>query len=579
MGMRISQEERNYADQIYQLRQKKDLNKAIGVCLDAIARFQTSNFFHKLCGDIYYELREYQDAVNMYMEFLDRIKGIPEYFTNFTKFIKKVNFVYNISENVFDEIARRISDEKYAFVIRKGLVNVLLDVYPVSIDVEKAVEQVKANHITMEQVKRDFEKIKSLGKCKEIIYLCKASEKECQKENHSINCFLLKRLEKNRIYEYALKFVNKILAYSMDAVMVRTLFRICRYCENYDVAENYLKDNNIENKNDFNIQYELVFYYDAMGDEQNRNETLKSIERLAENRLPICQTLFKFYVKYNMLDKAQNVQRRIMSFQNAKNLRSVKQETEEVVWEKLRMLVSEQEHNRQLLAMSELIKGFSHELGQPITNIRYAIQLYYRKKRKFGIEIDAEQQQLLNSVLQQTVRVGKLLHRFAPIVSSKNEKKYFGVVSAIEHVFDDLSVRLHSENIQYTIIGDNTIELFGEELQFGQVFYNLIINSIYAIQRSGRDGILHVQVQRIEDSVQIEFMDNGIGIPIENQRKIFNPFFSTKNKETEEGGEGLGLFIVWNILKIFSGKIYVDQKYNRGAKFIIEFEKKEQEHV
>ena len=91
MGMRISQEERNYADQIYQLRQKKDLNKAIGVCLDAIARFHTSNFFHKICGDIYYELREYQDAVNMYMELLDRIKGIPEYFTNFTKFIKKVN--------------------------------------------------------------------------------------------------------------------------------------------------------------------------------------------------------------------------------------------------------------------------------------------------------------------------------------------------------------------------------------------------------------------------------------------------------------------------------------------------------
>ena len=74
-------------------------------------------------------------------------------------------------------------------------------------------------------------------------------------------------------------------------------------------------------------------------------------------------------------------------------------------------------------------------------------------------------------------------------------------------------------------------------------------------------------------------MDSGISIPIENQRKIFNPFFSTKNKETEEGGEGLGLFIVWNILKIFSCKIYVDQKYNRGAKFIIEFEKKEQNQV
>ena len=579
MGMIVSQEERNYADQIYQLRQKKELNKAIGVCLDAIARFHTSNFFHKICGDMYYELREYQDAVNMYMEFLDRIKGIPEYFTNFTKFIKKVNLVYNISENVFDEIARRVSDEKYAYVIRKGLVNVLLDVYPVSMDVEKAVEQVKANHITMEYVKRDFEKIKSLGKCKEIIYLCKASEKKCHKGNHSINCFLLKRLEKNRIYEYALKFVNKILAYSMDAVMVRTLFRICRYCENYDAAENYLKDNNIENKNDFNIQYELVFYFDAMGDEQKRNETLECIERLAENRLPICQTLFKFYVKYNMLDKAQRVQKKIMSFQDTKGLPSVKQETEDVIWEKLRMLVSEQEHNRQLLAMSELIKGFSHELGQPITNIRYAIQLYYRKKRKAGIELDSEQQQLLDNVLQQTVRVGKLLHRFAPIVSSKNEKKYFSVLRAIESIFDDLAVRLQNEYITYTISGDSTIELYGEELQFGQVFYNLIINSIYAIQRSGRNGILHVQVQRIEDSIRIEFSDNGIGIPIENQKKIFNPFFSTKNKEIDEGGEGLGLFIVWNILKIFSGKIYVDQEYRKGAKFIIEFEKKEQEYV
>ena len=40
-----------------------------------------------------------------------------------------------------------------------------------------------------------------------------------------------------------------------------------------------------------------------MGDEQKRNETLESIERLAENRLPICQTLFKFYVKYNIQNK------------------------------------------------------------------------------------------------------------------------------------------------------------------------------------------------------------------------------------------------------------------------------------
>lgn len=47
----------------------------------------------------------------------------------------------------------------------------------------------------------------------------------------------------------------------------------------------------------------------------------------------------------------------------------------------------------------------------------------------------------------------------------------------------------------------------------------------------------------------------------------------------EEGGEGLGLFIVWNILKIFSGKIYVDEQYPYGAGFIIEIGIKEKRNV
>ena len=111
--------------------------------------------------------------------------------------------------------------------------------------------------------------------------------------------------------------------------------------------------------------------------------------------MPISRTLFKLYVKYNMLDKA-------------------KEETEAVVWDRLRTLVSEQEHTRQLLAMSELIKGFSHELGQPITNIRYAIQLYYRKNRKLEINISNEEKELLDSILRQTERVGKLLNRSSP---------------------------------------------------------------------------------------------------------------------------------------------------------------------
>ena len=44
-------------------------------------------------------------------------------------------------------------------------------------------------------------------------------------------------------------------------------------------------------------------------------------------------------------------------------------------------------------------------------------------------------------------------------------------------------------------------------------------------------------------------------------------------------GEGLGLFIVWNILKLFNGSIYVDGAYEEGARFVIEIQSEEQEHV
>ena len=77
----------------------------------------------------------------------------------------------------------------------------------------------------------------------------------------------------------------------------------------------------------------------------------------------------------------------------------------------------------------------------------------------------------------------------------------------------------------------------------------------------------------------IRFKDNGIGIPKDKQRKIFEPFYSTKRKDIEEGGEGLGLYIVWNILKMFKGKINVDSEYTDGAMFIMQIEMEDEEDV
>ena len=61
--------------------------------------------------------------------------------------------------------------------------------------------------------------------------------------------------------------------------------------------------------------------------------------------------------------------------------------------------------------------------------------------------------------------------------------------------------------------------------------------------------------------------------------KIFEPFFTTKESVDDEsgGGEGLGLYIIWNIVRMFNGNIRVDREYNNGARFIITISKRQDE--
>ncbi len=241
----------------------------------------------------------------------------------------------------------------------------------------------------------------------------------------------------------------------------------------------------------------------------------------------------------------------------------------------MKELVSEQEHTRQMIALRDLLKGFSHELGQPITNVRYAVQLYQKKMQK-NLDTRHALQVLLSDILLQTNRIGMLLSRFSPIVSPKNESGKFSVRECAEKVFTDLETRLLSQNITHRIIGASALVLTGDQIQFSQVFYNLILNAMQAIEKNGHIDI-NISVSEYH-VLTIIFADNGPGIPEQNFQKIFEPFFSTKDPTSGNGGEGLGLYIVWNILKMFNGTIQIDKNFRSGTKFIIQIQQEKEAH-
>ncbi|RME23548.1 MAG: hypothetical protein D6800_09685, partial [Candidatus Zixiibacteriota bacterium] len=118
-------------------------------------------------------------------------------------------------------------------------------------------------------------------------------------------------------------------------------------------------------------------------------------------------------------------------------------------------------------------------------------------------------------------------------------------------------------------LAEDLPKLYGNPSQLQQVFTNLIINAMHAL---GPGGLLTITTRlspalgEFSGTVEILFTDTGCGIPEENIKKIFEPFYTTK----EVGkGTGLGLSVSYGIVKEHGGEIMVTSKPGQGTTFTI----------
>jgi len=131
---------------------------------------------------------------------------------------------------------------------------------------------------------------------------------------------------------------------------------------------------------------------------------------------------------------------------------------------------------------------------------------------------------------------------------------------------------LSGSNIKLNISSDENLPLMYIDVgQISQVFQNLTVNAIQAIDKN---GVIEVKIKKYKnngeipiketDLIEIEFKDNGKGIPQEILSHIFDPFFTTK-----KGGSGLGLATVDSIIKKHNGFIKVESQVGKGTTFFI----------
>ncbi|MCT7639868.1 HAMP domain-containing sensor histidine kinase [Aliarcobacter butzleri] len=216
----------------------------------------------------------------------------------------------------------------------------------------------------------------------------------------------------------------------------------------------------------------------------------------------------------------------------------------------------------------EMIANITHQFRQPLNNISYI--LINLKKRFESEKLDKIFfDKKVNQANEQVSFLSKTIDDFKEFYLQEKEKDDFLVKDSIQNALTILNPDLQKDNINLNLKFETfeDIKIFGVKNELSQVILSLVSNSIDALKNRHNPKI-SINVISSSAEVIIEILDNAGGIKVKNLKKIFEPYFSTK-----EEGTGIGLYLSKIIIEeSFGGKLQV-QNVKDGAKFSIFIEK------
>ena len=213
-----------------------------------------------------------------------------------------------------------------------------------------------------------------------------------------------------------------------------------------------------------------------------------------------------------------------------------------------------------LAAMGRLTSQIAHELNNPIYGIMNTLELL-----KSEVPPESKRRRILDLSLSETVRLSEMLRSMLSFSKPEEEKKIPTKINEIiEGILLVMEKQMREANIRVTTVFSKDIpEIMASTNQIRQVMLNMIKNGKESMP-SG--GILNIRTMRSEGNVIIIIRDTGVGIPEEIRDKIFDAFFTTKQKVK---GVGLGLSVCYGIIKDHGGDIKVESEIGKGTHFII----------
>lgn len=246
---------------------------------------------------------------------------------------------------------------------------------------------------------------------------------------------------------------------------------------------------------------------------------------------------------------------------------TLEQKVEERTQE-LRRAQAETVRGEKLASVGLLASGVAHELNNPLTGILTFSHLLRDKMPEKSQ--DAEDMDL---VIRETKRCAAIIKRLLDFAREKlPEKKFTDLNQVIEDTVRLVERPAHLRDIEITADLDRNLPpIWIDADQIKQVIMNMLVNAQHAVEEKGsiiiRTGLsAHPSAQAGEPTpmVAISIIDTGCGIPPENLRRIFDPFFTSKDVGK---GTGLGLSVSHGIIEAHGGLIEVESKVGEGSTF------------
>lgn len=207
-----------------------------------------------------------------------------------------------------------------------------------------------------------------------------------------------------------------------------------------------------------------------------------------------------------------------------------------------------------LSAIGEMTAGVSHEIRNPLGIIKSSAQLLKKKMDK----LDAKSQ-IPDIIVEESARLDHIITDFLDFARPKIPDVHpCRVEELIEKNIAYLTPQMEDHDVHIIKdIPDDLPEILADSAMLYQAFLNILINAFQSLKNN---GCITIRITYDYTSIRINFIDNGEGINEDVLKKIWTPFFTTKDT-----GTGLGLGIVKNMIEAHNGTITITNMEPKGA--------------